>query len=62
MLSLKNVGVFVPHFIVLIFGLNATATFSKIPVAYNNVYRKVFGLKRRSGASEMFVLNNISKF
>ena len=38
------------------------ATFSKFRVAYNNVYRKVFGLKRRSSASEMFVLNNISNF
>ena len=38
------------------------ATFSKLRVAYNNVYRKVFGLKRRSSASEMFVLNNISNF
>ena len=39
------------------------ATFSKLRVAYNNVYRKVcFGHKRRSSASEMFVLNNISNF
>ena len=38
------------------------ATFSKLRVAYNNVYRKIFGLKRRSSASEMFVLNNISNF
>ena len=38
------------------------ATFSKLLVAYNNVYRKVFGLKRRSSASEMFVLHNISNF
>ena len=38
------------------------ATFSKLRVAYNNVYRKVFGLKRRRSASEMFVLNNISNF
>ena len=37
------------------------ATFSKLRVAYNNVYRKVFGLKRRSNASDMFVLN-ISNF
>ena len=29
--------------------------FSKLRVAYNNVYRNVFGLKRRSSASEMFV-------
>ena len=37
-------------------------TFSKLHVAYNNVYREVFGLKRRSSAREMFVLNNISNF
>ena len=36
------------------------ATFSKL--RYNNVYRKVFGLKRRSSASDIFVLNNISNF
>ena len=29
---------------------------------YNNVYRNVLGLKQRSSASEMFVLNNISNF
>ena len=37
------------------------ATFSKIRVAYNNVYRKLLGLCRRSSA-EMFVMNNISNF
>ena len=38
------------------------ATFSKIRVAHNNVYRKLLCLCRRSSASEMFVLNNISNF
>ena len=38
------------------------ATFSKLRVAYNNVYRKVFGLKQQCCASEMFVLNIISNF
>ena len=38
------------------------ATFSKIRVAYNNVYRKLLGFCRRSRASEMFVINNISNF
>ena len=38
------------------------ATFSKLRVAYNNMYCKVFGLKRRSSAYEIFVLNNISNF
>ena len=32
---------------------------SNLRVAYNNVYRKLLGLKPRSRASEMFVLNNI---
>ena len=62
MFLLNYVGVFVRHFIVLIFGLNTKATLSKLRVAFNNVYRKVFGLKRRSSVSEMFVLNNISNF
>ena len=54
----------VRHFIVLIFGLHVhkKATFSKIQVSYNIVYRKLLGLCRRSSASEMFVLNNISNF
>ena len=38
------------------------ATFSKLRVAYNNVYRKILGLCRRSSASEMFVTNNILNF
>ena len=38
------------------------ATFSKIRVAYNNVYRKLLGFCRRSSASEMFVMNNIPNF
>ena len=37
-------------------------TFSKLRVAYNNVYCKVVGLKRQSSDSVMFVLNNISNF
>ena len=35
---------FCTTFIVLIFG-HKKATFSKLRVAYNNVYRKVYGLK-----------------
>ena len=38
------------------------ATFSKLRVAYNKVYRKILGLCRRSSASEMFVTNNILNF
>ena len=38
------------------------ATFSKIRVTYNNLYRKLLGFCRRSSASEMFVMNNISNF
>ena len=37
-------------------------TFSKIRVAYNNVYQKILGVSRRSSASAMFVTNNISNF
>ena len=48
--------------LVIMCSLHKKATFSKLRVAYNNVYRKVFGLKRRSSASEMFVLNNIYNF
>ena len=35
-------------------------TFSKIRIAYNNVCRELWGLCRRSSASERFVMNNIS--
>ena len=57
MFLLNYGGVFVLHFNVLIFGLNTKKnTFSKLRVANNNVYRKVFCLKRRNSASEMFVL------
>ena len=38
------------------------ATFSKIRVAYKNVHRKLLGFCRRSSASEMFVIKNISNF
>ena len=62
MFSLNYVGVFVLHYIVLIFESSTKSYISKLRVAYNNVYRKVFGLKRRSSASEMFVLNNISNY
>ena len=37
-------------------------TFSKIRVAYNNVYRKILGVTRRSSASAMFVTNDIPNF
>ena len=42
--------------------IHKKATFSKIRVAYNNVYRELLGLCRRSSASEMFAINNISNF
>ena len=38
------------------------ATYSKIRIAYNNVFRKLLGLFRRSTSSEMFVMNNILNF
>ena len=37
-------------------------TFSKIRVAYNNVYRKILGVSRRASASGMFVSNDIPNF
>ena len=37
-------------------------TFSKIRVAYNNVYRKILGVSRRASASGMFVSNDILNF
>ena len=35
---------------------------SKVRVAYNNVFRLLFGYRRRCSASEMFVYNNIYNF
>ena len=37
-------------------------TLSKLRVAYNNVYRKILGVSRRSSASAMFVTNDIPNF
>ena len=37
-------------------------TFSKIRVAYNNVYQKIVGVSRRASASGMFVSNDIPNF
>ena len=37
-------------------------TFSKIRVAYNNVYRKTLGVPKRGSASTMLVSNNIPNF
>ena len=34
-------------------------TFSKIRVAYNNVYRKILGVSKRASASGMFVSSDI---
>ena len=38
------------------------ASFSKICVAYNDLYRKMLHVSRRSSASAMFVNNNIPMF
>ena len=38
------------------------ALFSKIRVAYNDLYRKILHVSRRSSASAMFVNNNIPTF
>ena len=37
-------------------------TFSKIRIAYNNVYRKILGVTRRSSVCTMFVTNDIPNF
>ena len=51
-------AIYCPYF----WTVHKKATFSKINVAYSNVYRKLLGLCRRSSVSEMFVMNNISNF
>ena len=38
------------------------ASFSKIRVAYNDLYRKILHVSRRSSASAMFVNNNNPTF
>ena len=38
------------------------STFSKIPVAFNNAYRKIFGLPKRSNASTMYATHNMCNF
>ena len=62
MFSLNCVGVFVLHFIVLIFGLN-TKKLHFLSFELHTIMCIVkYLVKRRSSASEMFVLNNISNF
>ena len=57
------VTVCVQHFTVLIVGLeHKKATFPKLRVAYNNVYRNILGLCQQSIVSNMFMTNNISNF
>ena len=38
------------------------STFSKIRVAFNNAYRKIFGLPKRNSASTMYATHNICNF
>ena len=38
------------------------STFSKLRVAFNNVYRRVLGLPQWSSASRMYATHNIEKF
>ena len=38
------------------------STFSKIRVAFNNAYRKIFGFPKRSSASTMYATHNICNF
>ncbi len=37
-------------------------TYSKIRIAFNNVYRRILGLCRRDSASQMYAFNNIDNF
>ena len=51
------------HCIVRICGMiTKKSTFSKVRVAFNNAYRKIFGLPKRSSASTMYANNNICNF
>ena len=59
---LNYVGVSAQYFTVLISGHNKKTTFSKIRVAYNNVYRKILGVSRPASASGIFVSNDIPNF
>ena len=38
------------------------STFNKVRVAFNNAYRKIFGLSKRSNASVMYANHNICNF
>ena len=38
------------------------STFSKVRIAFNNAYRRIFGLPKWSSASEMYACNNIDNF
>ena len=51
------------HFTVVMYGLNTISPlFSKIRVAYNNLYRTILHVPPLSSASEMFLDNNIPNF
>ena len=63
MLRLLCFKVIAQHCIVLICGMiTKKSTFSEIRVAFNNAYRKIFGLPKRSSASTMYANNNICNF
>ena len=63
MLRLLYFKVIAQHCIVLICGMIIKkSTFSKFGVAFNNVYRKIFGLPKRSSASTMYANHNICNF
>ena len=38
------------------------STFNKVHVAFNNAYRKIFGLPKRSSASTMYEIHSICNF
>ena len=51
------------NFTVVIYNLNTTSPlFSKIRVAYNNLYRKILFVLPRTCGSKMFVDNNVPNF
>ena len=42
--------------------LKKKSTFSKVRIAFNNTYRRIFGLPKWSSASEMYACNKIDNF
>ena len=63
MLRLSCFRVIAPHCIVSCCGpITKKSTFTKIRAAFNNAYKKNFGLSKRSSASAMYANHNICSF